>query len=160
MEQATYLVTGGAPYRDQAMATNIDRILQQNPGARLVLWAHSYHVSRTAGAMGSYLADGHGADYVVFTESPYFRKSVPGACLFHPHIHQLPLSSHLAPITEWPPACQAAGHAKIRGGFQLVIRRLLCQGGLQVHVSEHGSGPPQLLVHRAVYPRRQLSPPS
>jgi len=65
-EQSTYMIIGGGPYRDQCMASNIDWILQQNPGARVVLWAHDYHVSRTAGAMGSYLAAGHGSDYVVF----------------------------------------------------------------------------------------------
>jgi erythromycin esterase len=66
MEQATYIAIGGSTYRDQSMASNIDWILQQNPGARIVLWAHDYHVSRTSGAMGSYLAANHGADYVVF----------------------------------------------------------------------------------------------
>jgi erythromycin esterase-like protein len=39
---------------------------QQNPGAKAVVWAHDYHVSRTAGAMGSYVAANHGNDYVVF----------------------------------------------------------------------------------------------
>jgi erythromycin esterase len=66
MEQATQIVMAGSSYRDQSMASNIDWILQQNPGAKIVLWAHDYHVSRTAGAMGSYLDANHGADYVVF----------------------------------------------------------------------------------------------
>jgi erythromycin esterase len=66
MEQATYIVIGGSLYRDQCMASNIDWILQQNPGAKIVLWAHDYHVSRTSGAMGSLIAANHGADYVVF----------------------------------------------------------------------------------------------
>jgi erythromycin esterase len=64
-EQAAYLPIGGSLYRDQCMASNIDWILQQNAGAKVVLWAHDYHVSRTAGAMGSYLAANHGSDYVV-----------------------------------------------------------------------------------------------
>jgi erythromycin esterase len=66
MEQATQLVISGPVYRDRAMAENLDWILQQNPGAKVVLWAHDYHVSRTAGAMGAYVAANHGADYVVF----------------------------------------------------------------------------------------------
>jgi erythromycin esterase len=65
-EQATYVAIGGGPYRDQCMASNMDWILQQNPGARVVLWAHDMHLSRAAGAMGSYLAANHGSDYVVF----------------------------------------------------------------------------------------------
>ena len=66
MQQATYLAVGGAGYRDRAMAANIDWILERNPGARIVVWAHNLHVARTADAMGSQLAARHGADYVVF----------------------------------------------------------------------------------------------
>lgn len=66
VEQATYLPIGGSLYRDKCMAANLDWILQQNPGAKAVLWAHDYHVSRIDGAMGSYLAASHGSDYVVF----------------------------------------------------------------------------------------------
>ena len=66
MEQATYIAIGGSSYRDQAMAANIDWIAQQNPGAKIVVWAHDYHVSRTSGAMGLYIAANHGKDYVVF----------------------------------------------------------------------------------------------
>jgi erythromycin esterase len=66
VEQATYVVIGGGFYRDQCMASNIDWILQQNPGAKVVVWAHDMHVARTAGAMGSYLAANHGKDYVAF----------------------------------------------------------------------------------------------
>ena len=64
VRQATYIALGGTAYRDQSMAANIDWIAQQNPGARIVLWAHDYHISRTAGAMGSYLGTGHGKDYL------------------------------------------------------------------------------------------------
>ena len=66
MEQATQIIISGSSYRDQSMAANIDWILQQNPGAKVVLWAHDYHVSRASGAMGSYLGAAHGSDYVVF----------------------------------------------------------------------------------------------
>jgi erythromycin esterase-like protein len=43
--------------------------IQQNPGARIVLWAHDEHMSRAVGypaAVGQYLAANHGDDYVVF----------------------------------------------------------------------------------------------
>jgi len=66
VEQSTYVAIGDGFYRDACMASNIDWILQQNPGAKVVLWAHDYHVSRADGAMGSYLAANHGSDYVVF----------------------------------------------------------------------------------------------
>jgi erythromycin esterase len=65
-EQATYIALGGSSYRDQCMAANLEWILQQNPGAKVVVWAHDYHVSRVRGAMGSYVGEKHGADYVVF----------------------------------------------------------------------------------------------
>ncbi|MFL6195859.1 MAG: erythromycin esterase family protein [Thermoanaerobaculia bacterium] len=51
--------------RDESMAENVDWILEQNPGARIVLWAHNGHVSRSPGAMGSYLGARHGKDMVV-----------------------------------------------------------------------------------------------
>lgn len=41
--------------RDASMASNIAWILEQNPGAKIVLWAHNGHVSREQGAMGQYL---------------------------------------------------------------------------------------------------------
>src|SRR5262249_32323526 len=56
---STYIVIGGSPYRVQSMAANMDWILRHNPGSKAVIWAHDYHVSRTAGAMGSYLAKNH-----------------------------------------------------------------------------------------------------
>jgi erythromycin esterase len=65
VEQVTYLPIGGTTYRDRCMASNMDWILAHNPGAKAVIWAHDYHVSRAAGAMGSYLAAAHGKDYLV-----------------------------------------------------------------------------------------------
>jgi erythromycin esterase len=50
--------------RDERMADNVDWILEQNPGAKIVLWAHNGHVSRSPGAMGSFLAARHGKDMV------------------------------------------------------------------------------------------------
>lgn len=51
--------------RDADMATNIQWIVDQAPpGTRVVLWAHNEHISRQAGAMGSYLAARYGKDYL------------------------------------------------------------------------------------------------
>ncbi|MBS1854423.1 MAG: erythromycin esterase family protein [Acidobacteria bacterium] len=66
VEQATYNTIAPATYRDQAMAANMEWILQRNPGARAVLWAHDQHVWKEPQAMGSFLAANHGADYVAF----------------------------------------------------------------------------------------------
>jgi erythromycin esterase len=66
VEQAVNLLTGGSAYRDSCMAANFDWILQHAaPGAKAVIWAHDYHVSRWSGAMGSYLGNTHGKDYLV-----------------------------------------------------------------------------------------------
>jgi TonB family protein len=56
--------------RDRSMADNIKWILDQNPGAKVVLWAHNGHVS-TAGngrydPMGASLRNMFGAQMVVF----------------------------------------------------------------------------------------------
>jgi hypothetical protein len=50
--------------RDEAMADNIAWILEHNPGAKIVLWAHNGHVGRDRGAMGGYLDEMFGDDYV------------------------------------------------------------------------------------------------
>jgi erythromycin esterase-like protein len=41
--------------RDGFMAENVAWLSEQHPDARIVLWAHNYHVSRQEGAMGAYL---------------------------------------------------------------------------------------------------------
>jgi erythromycin esterase-like protein len=52
--------------RDADMATNIQWIADHSPAdAKIVVWAHDFHVSRGAGAMGSYLDARYGKDYVV-----------------------------------------------------------------------------------------------
>jgi erythromycin esterase len=66
VEQATYVLVAGSSYRDACMAANFEWILQHSPpGSKAVIWAHNYHVSRTSGAMGSYLAANHDKDYLV-----------------------------------------------------------------------------------------------
>ena len=53
--------------RDKSMADNVDWILEHiGPGAKIVLWAHNFHVSRSPGWMGDYLDRGHGNDMAVF----------------------------------------------------------------------------------------------
>ncbi|MBY0502889.1 MAG: erythromycin esterase family protein [Bryobacteraceae bacterium] len=64
-EQANFVKIGGGLHRDEMMAANTDWILQQNPGAKMVVWAHNYHVSRLNGAQGSYLSRWYGPDYFV-----------------------------------------------------------------------------------------------
>jgi erythromycin esterase len=57
----------GNMFRDKCMATNIDWISQQNPKAKVVLWAHNGHVEKRRGlskSMGHYLEKTYGADYV------------------------------------------------------------------------------------------------
>jgi erythromycin esterase len=50
--------------RDECMARNVDWILQQNPGARIVLWAHNGHICRGEFKMGDHLNAMFGSDYV------------------------------------------------------------------------------------------------
>jgi erythromycin esterase len=54
----------GVSYRDQQMAVNVEWIASQNPGARIVLWAHDGHIEKAPGAMGGALARYFGSDYV------------------------------------------------------------------------------------------------
>lgn len=64
VEQATAVKIGGGLYRDEMMAANTAWILQQNPSAKMAIWAHNYHVSRVPAAQGSYLSRIYTADYV------------------------------------------------------------------------------------------------
>jgi erythromycin esterase-like protein len=50
--------------RDAAMAENVAWILDQNPGTKIVLWAHNGHVSKQPFAMGKYLDQKFGKDHV------------------------------------------------------------------------------------------------
>jgi len=47
--------THGYAVRDASMAANVAWILEQDPNAKIVLWAHNGHVMRRAGAMGAFL---------------------------------------------------------------------------------------------------------
>jgi erythromycin esterase-like protein len=50
--------------RDESMADNVAWILERNPDAKIVLWAHNAHVSRHQGMMGRHLHERFGDDYV------------------------------------------------------------------------------------------------
>jgi erythromycin esterase len=54
----------GKYVRDEAMANNVTWILEQNPGAKIVLWAHNAHIARKPGAMGYFLDEEYGDDYL------------------------------------------------------------------------------------------------
>lgn len=60
---------GGQVSRDRSMADNVMWILEQNPGAKIVLWAHNGHVA-TKGfsyeTMGAVLRRMYGSEMVVF----------------------------------------------------------------------------------------------
>ncbi|MBL8233821.1 MAG: erythromycin esterase family protein [Bryobacterales bacterium] len=60
----------GSNTRDRAMAENVSWILDQNPGSKIVLWAHNGHVAtngyRGYVPMGRYLWDQYGTDMIIF----------------------------------------------------------------------------------------------
>lgn len=51
------MTPAGLSARDTAMADNVEWLLEQNPGAKIVLWAHNGHVARQEGWMGSFLQE-------------------------------------------------------------------------------------------------------
>lgn len=67
--------TLGTVSRDVSMAENVGWLLDQNPGEKIVLWAHNEHVSKRPGWMGSFLAQRFGPDVVslgfAFREGSY-----------------------------------------------------------------------------------------
>lgn len=50
--------------RDLSMAQNVRWILDQNPDAKIVLWAHNGHVATKEGWMGAHLEDWYGDDHL------------------------------------------------------------------------------------------------
>ena len=70
VHQGVLSLYDGEATRDESMAENIRWILEQNPGSRMVLWAHNNHIAEAAesrfGArvpMGIFLADWYGDAY-------------------------------------------------------------------------------------------------
>lgn len=54
----------GFAVRDASMAENVAWILEQDPDARIVLWAHNGHVQEELPFMGGHLAERFGDDYL------------------------------------------------------------------------------------------------
>lgn len=54
----------GSALRDESMAQNVMWLLEQNPKAKIVLWAHNYHISTRKPWMGSHLREQLGDQYV------------------------------------------------------------------------------------------------
>jgi erythromycin esterase-like protein len=50
-------------YRDSCMAVNVERILNDNPTSKIILWAHNEHISKDPLAMGHYLNNRFGNEY-------------------------------------------------------------------------------------------------
>jgi erythromycin esterase-like protein len=50
--------------REYSMAKNIAWIMEQNPGAKIVVWAHNGHINRDMGRMGAHLARDFGDAYL------------------------------------------------------------------------------------------------
>ncbi|MDX2130721.1 MAG: erythromycin esterase family protein [Planctomycetota bacterium] len=59
-----YAEANGYAARDRAMAENVRWILQGDPDAKIVLWAHNAHVSAMQPNMGWHLREWYGKDYV------------------------------------------------------------------------------------------------
>jgi len=59
-------MNSGEITRDHAMAENVKWILDQSPGAKIVLWAHNGHVAMGGNMMGSELHRLYGIQMVVF----------------------------------------------------------------------------------------------
>jgi erythromycin esterase-like protein len=62
--QCAEMMAGDFAVRDRAMADNVAWILEQNPGAKIVLWAHNGHVAKRPFAMGKYLDAKFGARHL------------------------------------------------------------------------------------------------
>lgn len=62
--QALGVSSGGVVWRDAAMAENVLWLLERNPGARMLIWAHNGHVARQDGWMGAHLDAALGDDYL------------------------------------------------------------------------------------------------
>jgi erythromycin esterase len=54
----------GTRNRDKYMADNLLWIKDQNPGSKIVAWAHNYHVSKGNHCMGHYLSESLKKDYL------------------------------------------------------------------------------------------------
>jgi erythromycin esterase len=53
----------GYGFRDECMAKNISWILDNNPNAKIILWAHNGHIEKQKGSMGGHLSEKYGDKY-------------------------------------------------------------------------------------------------
>ncbi len=83
---------GGAA-RDAAMAENVRWILDHDPKAKVVLWAHNMHVSRLSPWMGSHLGKALGPAYVnvgfLAGSGTYYAMGPESKDAPAPHVHRL-----------------------------------------------------------------------
>jgi erythromycin esterase-like protein len=75
----------GLVSRDQSMAANLRWICEQNPEARIIVWAHNVHVTREQGRMGSYMHRKYGEQYLPMAfatgRGAYFARGADGPVL-------------------------------------------------------------------------------
>ena len=83
---------GGAA-RDASMAENVRWILDQDPNAKVVVWAHNLHVSRVQRWMGAHLAKALGPAYVnigfLAGSGTYYAMGEESKDAPAPHVHPL-----------------------------------------------------------------------
>jgi erythromycin esterase len=112
----------GDKSRDQSMAENIEWIAEQNPGAKIVLWAHNGHVAYAAqyGPMGSYLHKKFGSQLVAF-----------GFAFNEGSFRAIEKGKSLRDFTVGPAAADSLDHALASVGiplFALDLRQLPQEG--------------------------------
>jgi len=120
-EQAVFVKIGGGLHRDEMMALNTRWILDQNPGAKMAIWAHNYHVSRTPGAQGAHLARFLGADYAVLGFSFYSGRFT--ALSVRPDGSFGPLNSANVAVTPYPGSIEYMFHETGPPRFILDLRQ-------------------------------------
>ncbi len=126
-EQAAFGRIGGSAHRDEMMALNTRWILDQNPGAKMTIWAHNYHVSRVEGAQGSYLARDLGANYVVLGFSFYAGRF--SALSLLPNGSFGPLNSNNVAVTPYPGTIEHMFHETGMPRFILDLRKATPSNG-------------------------------
>jgi erythromycin esterase-like protein len=122
--QFTQLKTGGLGERDRRMAENIEWIADQNPGAKLIIWAHNGHVGYAPYSgiepMGSYLKKAFGSQLVNFGFA--FNEGSFRAVELGKGLHEFTVGP--APAGTWDQALAATGIPI----FALDLRRVPQQG--------------------------------
>ncbi|WP_300603679.1 erythromycin esterase family protein [Niabella sp.] len=106
----------GPSVRDRSMAANADWLLAQNPGSKMVIWAHNGHVNRRSYTMGGYLEEnGHKTDMRVIGFSA-------GAGTYTAVVKGKEIGNSNALIAPIPRSFESYGRAAQLGNFFLDIR--------------------------------------